>query len=94
MAKKILKVAATIGGGLIGGPLGAIAGAGLGKLIGGKKKKEAAAPAPAPAGPQVMPLPDDAAVLAARKRSLAAQRRRGGRSSTILTTGSDKLGSY
>jgi len=53
-----------------------------GKLFGGGKS----APAPTQ-GPQVMPLPDDQAILDARKRSIAAQMKRGGRTSTILTDG-------
>ena len=54
-----------------------------GKLFGGGKS----APAPTQT-PQVMPLPDDQAILDARKRSIAAQMKRGGRTSTILTDGS------
>jgi len=38
-----------------------------------------------------MPTPDDAAMKAARKRSIANQRRRMGRASTILT-GDEPLG--
>lgn len=67
----------------------------VGTLLGlASKKKDTAAPVAAP-GPTVMPLADDAAVKAARKRSLIGQSQRGGRSSTILTdtaSGSDKLG--
>lgn len=51
------------------------------KLFGGGKKKPAQAEA-------VMPFADDEAVRLAKKRSIAAQMRRGGRSSTMLTTGS------
>jgi hypothetical protein len=39
-----------------------------------------------------MPLPDDAAAQAARRRSIAEQRQRAGRASTILTDTSQKLG--
>lgn len=77
MAKKLLNVA-TFG----------LAGALL-KPFGKDKKKEAPAPE---AAPQVMPLADDDSVLRARKRSLAAQMKRGGRSSTMLSSDSDKLG--
>jgi len=46
--------------------------------------------------PSVMPVPDDAASLRAKKKSLAAASTRTGRSSTILTDygtpKSDKLG--
>lgn len=41
--------------------------------------------------PTVIPLPDDAAMKAKKKRSLAEQQQRGGRTSTILNT-EDKLG--
>lgn len=49
------------------------------------------APAPTPAIPEptVMPIPDDAEMRRARKKSIARQRARGGRQETILT---DKLG--
>ena len=54
----------------------------------------AAAPAAAPAveAPAVMPIPDDKATAAARKRSIAKSMARRGRQSTILTdpvTGGD-----
>lgn len=44
--------------------------------------------------PTVMPLPDDANAVAARRRSLADQMARMGRASTILTqdSGTQKLG--
>lgn len=44
------------------------------------------------AAPKPMPTPDDSAVEAARRRSLAAQYGRRGRQSTILTGDQDKLG--
>lgn len=50
------------------------------------KKSHAAAPA---AQTPVMPQPDDAAIAAAKKRSIAAQYQRAGRSSTILTDTTD-----
>lgn len=78
MAKKILNVATLGLSGLILKPFG--------------KKKPEAAPAPAPA-PQVMPLADDEQVRLARKRAIIAQQKRAGRSSTILSDSSDKLGS-
>ncbi len=50
-----------------------------------------AAPIIAPVTP--MPLPDDQSVIAARRRSIAAQLQNQGRASTILSQGnSDKLG--
>ena len=47
-------------------------------------RKKKGPPAPN-TGPIIMPLADDQAVAAARKKSIAAQMKRGGRSSTILT---------
>ncbi|MBN2130368.1 MAG: hypothetical protein JW741_12770 [Sedimentisphaerales bacterium] len=61
-----------------------------GAIIGDGKKKKAT---PAPAAPRVMPIADDEAVLRARRASILRQRGRRGRSSTMLTTDSDKLGS-
>jgi hypothetical protein len=76
MAMKILKAGLS--------PVGAL----LGLNLFGKKK----APAPAPvADTPVMPLPDDQAIAAAKKRSIAQQLQRGGRSSTILTGDSTDL---
>lgn len=54
------------------------------------------APAPTVQPPAVMPTPDDAAVLAAKKRQAAAIMQRSGRASTMLSDysdGSNKLGS-
>lgn len=71
--------------------VGGIASAAASSLIGGKKS----APAPTPTagqGPIVMPLADDANRLRARKRSIATQAQRSGRTSTILSGESDKLG--
>lgn len=51
------------------------------------------ADAPAVTPPPIMPTPDDAAMVAARKRSLAEQISRRGRASTILTNdNAEKLG--
>lgn len=80
MAMKILKAGLS--------PLGAI----LGLDISGTKKSTPAATPAATAGPRVMPLADGGAVMAARKKSIAAQMARGGRSSTMLTSDSDTLG--
>ena len=73
----------------------------IGKLLGGLLGMEAPAPVAgletppavaAAAEPKpVMPTPDDAAVKAARKRSISSQKRRMGRASTILT-GDEPLG--
>jgi hypothetical protein len=80
MADKILKAGATLLS-----PIGSILG------LGDKKAAPAAVPAPA-AAPRVMPLADDEAVKRARKASIVRQQQRGGRASTILTGGSEKLG--
>lgn len=50
------------------------------------------APAPVVAAPAPMPTIDDAAVKAAKKKSLTAAQQRGGRAATVLTDGEDKLG--
>ena len=63
-------------------PLGSALG-----LFGGKKKPKVEA------GPIVMPIADDEAVMTARKRAIASQMKRGGRSSTILTDSGTTLGS-
>lgn len=85
MAKDILKGAASIAS---GGLLGLVP-----KLAASvASPRSTTAPTPAP-GPIVMPIADDEAVKRARKRSIAAQLQRGGRSSTILTDSTDKLGS-
>lgn len=64
-------------------------------LFGGGKQAAAPAPAPVVAKPTVMPTPDDAAIAAAKKKSIAAIVNRQGRASTILSgdSGSDPLGS-
>lgn len=54
----------------------------MAKALFGSKKKKAQAPEP------VMPFADDEAVRLAKKKSIVAQMKRGGRSSTMLTTGS------
>lgn len=77
---------------LIGAGTAALATKGaIGAVSGGKKTE--AAPAPVvEKGPVVMPLADDGAVQRAKRRSIAAQMSRSGRSSTMLTSDSDKLG--
>lgn len=87
MAKKILKVAGIVAAPFTGGASLALTGAA--GMLGGKKKK-AATPASTPT--PVMPLADDEAVKRARRASIARQMSRGGRSSTILSSGSDALG--
>lgn len=59
-------------------------------LFGGGSPSTIFAPAPAPEPVPVMPTPDDEAVKAARRKSIAAQRSRRGRASTIFTE--DPLG--
>lgn len=70
------------------------AGASVLGAIGGMGGSKSVAPAPPIAKPPVMPIPDDAAVKAAQRRSLADQAQRRGRQSTILsdTTTNDPLG--
>lgn len=61
-------------------------------VLGGKKTPAAPPPLSAPAK---MPEPDDAAVRAAKRRSIAAQSQRQGRDSTVLSdplAGTDILG--
>jgi len=56
-------------------------------------QSQSAPPAPAVPAPAVMPTPDDEAVKAAKRKSIAMQMSRSGRDSTILTPpGGDKLG--
>ena len=55
--------------------------AAIAKIFGGGGDVVAA---PAITSPPVMPTPDDAAVKAAKRRSIAEQIRRRGRASTIL----------
>lgn len=67
-------------------PLGTIIG---GSLFGGGKKKAAAMEKAEP----VMPIPDQAAVTAAKKQELIRRQARGsGRASTILSDNSETLG--
>lgn len=56
----------------------------FGGLFGGNDKPAAPA-APVLEAPTPMPLPDDEAVAAAKRRSIAAQMQRSGRQSTLLT---------
>ena len=73
-----------------------VSGGGYGQ---GKKKLDELTKLPEmPASPvlakeAVMPIPDDEASKAAKRRALAAQRQRGGRQSTILSAlGNETLG--
>lgn len=73
----------------------------VGKLVGGLLGMESPAPVAALEAPPTVaaepkptmptPTPDDAAVKAARKRSISSQKKRMGRASTILT-GDEPLG--
>ena len=58
---------------------------GVGSLFGGNQKIEM----PSPEKPKVMPNPDDDAIRAAKKKSIAAIMNRSGRASTILSGDSD-----
>lgn len=95
----VLPVLASVGGlfgatgtaaTLIGAGAAGLAAKGLVGTVAGKKS--APVPVAPEKGPVVMPLADDAAVMRARKRSVAAQLSRGGRTSTMLTSDSDTLG--
>ena len=72
MAKKIFKGIGKLALGVVGSVLGK-------KLLGGGKKKSSQSSG------RVMPIAEDEAAMAARKKSIALQRQRGGRTSTILT---------
>lgn len=74
--------ATTAGQAAIGGVASATAGAALSKAL---------APS-VPGAKAPTPLPDQAQVDAAKRRSLAAQQSRRGRASTILTDEGDTLG--
>lgn len=80
--KKILKTAVD--------PYGTM----LGAITGAANSKMPKAPTAGSTETTVptMPTPDDAAVLEAKKRALAAQMARGGRASTILSDPSQTLG--
>lgn len=67
----------------MGKVVGALTG-GLGGILGGMKPPKVNVPPPPPP-PAPMPEPDDAAIMDAKRRSLAAQQSRSGRASTILT---------
>lgn len=56
-------------------------------LFGGGDEPETqpAPPAPKPEPVKVMPVPDDAAVKNARRRSIVANQKRRGRASTVLS---------
>ncbi len=60
-------------------------------LFGGADRPSLPQP-PAVEAPPTMPTPDDKAVEAARKRSIAAQVARRGRQSTILSQNDDAVG--
>lgn len=63
----------------------------VGSLTGSNDKPQVVQPAaPPPVTP--MPTPDDAAVMEAKKKSIASVLNRTGRASTILTGNNDTLG--
>lgn len=66
--------------------LGGLLGFGASKLLGPKPQAATAS------APKVMPMADDDAVAAAKRKSMMAQMQRGGRSSTMLTGDSETLG--
>ena len=59
----------------------------LGGILGGAQKAPEPPPEPVPVvtPPTPVPLPDDEAVAAAKRRSIAKQMQRSGRASTMLT---------
>lgn len=82
-------------GSILTGALSSAAGGIVSGLFGGSKGGSQQTPAaPVVEKPTAMPTPDDAAMEAAKKRSLVAQIQRRGRASTILTgdTTSDAMG--
>lgn len=76
-------------GSLTGAAVGSAAGAAALPLLAAGKAPAAAPrpiiPSPAIAKPAVMPVPDDQAVMLARRRALSAAYSRSGRQSTILS---------
>ena len=68
----------------------AVAGAVVSKALAPKAPKPTAVAAPVLEAPVVMPLPDDQAAQAAKRRSIAAQVVRRGRASTILSDSSSE----
>lgn len=67
----------SVGTAAVQGVAGAVAGAGLSKLLAPKL----------PGVKQPTPMPDQSAIEAAKRRSVVQQRQRAGRDSTILTQG-------
>lgn len=86
--RPLAKVAATAAGYYYGGPVGAMAASTAFDALLPEKKPELPQASPVP----TMPTPNDEAVRAARKRSLASQSLRRGRASTILTAPAERLG--
>lgn len=110
MMSNVMKVAVPVVASIFGGPalgsalgMGATAGSAIASglasaMMGGmgKQAQPQQAAAPTATAPTTVPLPDDAAVQAAKAKQIAAQQQSSGRVSTILSqpggSGSDKLG--
>lgn len=86
-----MPIAAAVGGAILSSVLSKVVGRVFGGDSGGGGDTAAPPPPPIPK-PVTMPLPDDQAALAARRRSLAMQVAQHGRASTVLSDQSEKLG--
>ncbi len=75
-------------GGVVDAVIGGVSSI-VGGIVGGMFGKQPTINMPTPAQPKTMPSPDDAAIAAAKKKSIAAIMNRSGRASTILSGDSD-----
>lgn len=83
---------AALGGSILSAAVGGLATSLMGSLFDDEPAATPSVAAPAVEAPPVMPIPDDKAAQAARRRSIAKSMGRRGRQSTILTdpvTGGD-----
>lgn len=85
-----ITVGQAIGGSLLSQGITGLAGA----MMQGSQKMPGATPLPGMESPPVMPIPDDQAAQAARRRQIAAIQQRSGRESTFLSDAgrNDRLG--
>lgn len=88
--KKLIGVASPIVGTLLGGPIGGLAGTAIGGGLGGMLRRSADQ-AGASQEVATMPMANDAAATAARRRRMLANQMRSGRQSTLLSA-TDTLG--
>ncbi len=83
----------TVGQAIGGSLLASAVTGGIGALIQGSQKTPEATPMPQMREPAVMPVPDDQAAQAARRKQTAAISQRSGRESTFLSENAgDRLG--